>query len=102
MAAVRELIQNAMDANRMRAILDKQARVNHVGVDIYFEEEKKVRLFVQDQGVGMSEQEIVDNLLSFGTSGWMSDPSIGEYTNEMPIRETVSGQYGIGFFQYSC
>lgn len=55
-------------------------------------------LKVRDNGVGMSEFSIVENLLSFGKSGWLNDTAIGEYNDNFPHKNNVSGRYGIGFF----
>ncbi|TCL01202.1 histidine kinase/DNA gyrase B/HSP90-like ATPase [Shimia isoporae] len=97
MAAIREVIQNAMDAGRIRRLVDPQAPSPKVEVELLQEDSSTV-LIIRDNGIGMSEGAIVGNLLSFGTSGWLSDTAIGEYNQAFPDKFSVSGQFGIGFF----
>jgi HSP90 family molecular chaperone len=65
MAALREIIQNAMDSVRLRQIVDPQASSPLVEVELINENDSCI-LKVRDNGVGMSEFSIVENLLSFG------------------------------------
>ena len=97
MAALREAIQNAMDAVRLRQIVDPHAPEPLVEVEVVRSSDS-ILLKIRDNGVGMSENSIVGNLLSFGTSGWLTDTAIGEYNDKFPLKSHVSGQYGIGFF----
>nr|WP_255729674.1 ATP-binding protein [Epibacterium sp. Ofav1-8] len=97
MAALREAIQNAMDAVRLRQIVDPDAPEPLVEVDVVRSGDSTI-LKIRDNGVGMSESSIVGNLLSFGTSGWLADTAIGEYNDSFPLKSHVSGRYGIGFF----
>lgn len=97
MAALREIIQNAMDSVRLRQIVDPQASSPLVEVELINENDSCI-LKVRDNGVGMSEFSIVENLLSFGKSGWLNDTAIGEYNDKFPHKNNVSGRYGIGFF----
>ena len=97
MAALREAIQNAMDAVRLRQIVDPDAPEPLVEVELT-QTSSSTCLKIRDNGVGMSESSIVGNLLSFGTSGWLADSAIGEYNNSFPLKSSVSGRYGIGFF----
>lgn len=94
--AVRELIQNAMDATRMRKLVECGYSEETVKISLLFDE--KPKLIVEDTGIGMSPDELVGNLLSFGNSGWLADSAIGEYTDHFPSKNRISGQYGIGFF----
>lgn len=97
MAALREIVQNAMDSVRLRQIVDPQAPSPLVEVELIKENDSYL-LKVRDNGVGMSEVSIVENLLSFGKSGWLNDTAIGEYNDNFPHKNNVSGRYGIGFF----
>lgn len=96
-APLREVIQNAMDSTRLRQVIDPQSPEPLVEVEIKSEKGNRV-LIIRDNGVGMSECSIVENLLSFGRSGWLNDAAIGEYNDEFPSSDSVSGRYGIGFF----
>lgn len=96
-AALREIIQNAMDSIRLRKIVDPNAPTPLVEVELK-EEGSSLSLHVRDNGIGMSDISLVENLLSFGKSGWLNDIAIGEYNNNFPHKNNISGRYGIGFF----
>jgi hypothetical protein len=96
-SAVREIVQNAIDATRMRRLVDPQPPT--VGVKIILSStSERATLEVHDNGVGLSEEDMVGKLLSFGESGWLRDSSIGEYNDLFPSDDAVTGKYGIGFF----
>lgn len=95
--AIRELVQNGMDAVRLRLLVDPEAQPPLVKLEIK-EDGAATVLTVRDNGVGMSETALVDKLLSFGKSGWLSDEAIGEYSDKLPEKMSVSGRFGIGFF----
>lgn len=97
MAAIREIIQNAMDAVRLRKLVDPHAPDPLVEVELARTDGSTI-LTIRDNGVGMSENSIVRDLLSFGTSGWLADAAIGEYNDVFPRKDSISGRYGIGFF----
>lgn len=95
---LRELVMNGMDAIRVRRKVDPTfVGSGEVTVSLPSCQNGQT-LVVQDQGIGMNSQSIVANLLSFGTSGWLNDPAIGEFTENFMGNDDVSGQYGIGFF----
>ena len=56
-----------MDSVRLRQIVDPQASSPLVEVELINENDSCI-LKVRDNGVGMSEFSIVENLLSFGKS----------------------------------
>lgn len=93
----REIVQNAIDATRMRRFVDPQHPAMNVRI-IFHTSAEEVALEVHDNGVGLSEYDITSKLLSFGESGWLRDSSIGEYNDSFPGDDAVSGRYGIGFF----
>ena len=97
LAPVRELIQNGMDAVRLRRKVDPGFEAGSVQVKA-IETDGEYRLVFVDDGVGLSFDAIVRHLLAFGTSGWLTDPAIGEFTDLYPSSDSVSGQFGIGFF----
>lgn len=94
---LRELIQNGIDAVRLRQIVDPQAPPPMVSVD-FQEVDGRQAVRITDNGIGLSSDDFVDKLLSFGSSGWMRDASIGEYNEKFPSKDAVSGRYGLGFF----
>lgn len=63
---VRELLSNASDA------LEKQRFKDQSGVDLVINVElfpSKNQLIIQDNGIGMSKQELIDNLGTIARSG---------------------------------
>lgn len=63
---VRELLSNASDA------LEKQRFKDQSGVDLVINVElfpSKNQLIIQDNGIGMSKQELIDNLGTIAKSG---------------------------------
>lgn len=96
-SAVREIVQNAIDAARMRRLVDPQPPALKVRIILSSTSERAI-LEVHDNGVGLSEADMIGKLLSFGESGWLRDSSIGEYNDLFPGDDVVTGKYGIGFF----
>lgn len=95
---LRELIQNAADAIRARRYMDDEA--DDYG-DIYLswgKEDGEEFIQIEDNGVGMSQNVLVNVLLDFGQSFWGTE----QMHNEFPGLEQKSfqstGQFGIGFF----
>ena len=93
---LRELIMNGMDAVRARRKMQNQdlpdlavtLRIN--GYD------EGCTIVIEDEGCGMTGDQMINNLLGFGTSGWTGESGIEGHD---PLAdEDVSGQYGIGFF----
>ena len=95
---LRELIQNAADAIRARRCIDEEP--DDYG-DIYLswgEEDGREFIQIEDNGIGMSSNVMVNVLLDFGQSFW----STPQMHNEFPGLEQKSfkstGKFGIGFF----
>jgi len=99
LVALRELIQNAGDALRLRKALqsDFPASSAPIAVEIG-EAEGKTYLQISDTGVGMDAEIIQWQLLNFGQSGWRQDPILRDYASMISRIPTVSGKFGIGFF----
>ncbi len=95
---LRELIQNAADAIRARRYLDEES--DDYG-DIYLswgEEDGQEFVQVEDNGVGMSQNVMVNVLLDFGQSFWGTDQMHKEFPGleQKPFKAT--GKFGIGFY----
>jgi len=97
---LRELLSNASDAlNRLRFemvtnqdVLDPKAELGiHVNVD------KEARLLtIQDTGMGMTKEEVIENLGTIAQSGARK---FLEATKEKSVDLTqVIGQFGVGFY----
>ena len=55
-------------------------------------------LFVEDNGIGMSEQVLTGPLLDFGASFWRSPLAMEEFPGLMAAGMHAIGRFGIGFF----
>ena len=96
--ALRELIQNAADAVQARRRLERRPD-GWGGITVGLEKDDAGhRLFVEDNGVGMSELVLTGPLLDFGVSFWRSDMATEEFPGLMAAGMGATGKYGIGFF----
>ena len=96
--ALRELIQNAADAVQARRRYQKRpADWGLIKVGLRSEGDE-VWLFVEDDGIGMSEQVLTGPLLDFGTSFWRSPLALEEFPGLMAAGMHAIGRFGIGFF----
>lgn len=94
----RELIQNAADAIRARRCIDGESE--DYG-DIYLswgEEEGKEFVQIEDNGIGMSPNVMVNVLLDFGQSFWGSSQMHSEFPGLEQKEFKSTGKFGIGFF----
>lgn len=96
--ALRELIQNAADAVQARRRYQKRPdQWGSIRVGLRKDAEQ-IWLFVEDNGIGMSEQVLTGPLLDFGTSFWRSPMAIEEFPGLMAAGMHAIGRFGIGFF----
>jgi molecular chaperone HtpG len=87
---VRELIQNAIDAVRLQANLDKQDSSVSGKVQVTWDS-KKMELTVIDNGTGMTQEIVEKHLLKVGSSRYQ-DPKFRE---QFPTFSPIS-RFGIG------
>lgn len=95
---LRELIQNAADAIRARRCLDEEPE--SFG-DIYLswgEENGEEYIQVEDNGIGMSQDVLVNVLLDFGQSFWGTEHMHKEFPGLEQKAFKSTGKFGIGFF----
>lgn len=97
-AALRELIQNAADAVQARRRLEGRPDGWGEIVVGLTSDNSGHRLFVEDNGVGMSEQVLTGPLLDFGMSFWRSPMATDEFPGLIASGMRPTGRYGIGFF----
>jgi len=98
---LRELISNASDALRRiqfelltnRDALDPDAEL---AVRITFDGEAKT-LTISDTGIGMTRDELIENLGTIAHSGAMEFLKRLQ-TTDQPIRTDLIGQFGVGFY----
>lgn len=97
---LRELLSNASDAlNRLRfemvtnrAILDPEAELNiHITVD-----KDARKLIIQDTGIGMTRDEVIENLGTIAQSG--ARKFIEATKDQKADFARVIGQFGVGFY----
>jgi len=98
---LRELISNssdALDRRRVEAITDKSLLEEGHELEIRIEADKDARLLhISDSGIGMSRDEVIDNLGTIARSGTKEfmqnlSQSEGDQTAEL------IGQFGVGFY----
>ena len=97
--ALRELIQNAADAIGVRRSLTSVGEfAGHIFVRLTGTGDGKWILQVDDNGVGMSQTTLTQDLLDFGRSFWASERAAREFPGVHASGYTPVGRFGIGFF----
>ena len=96
--ALRELIQNAADAIRARRALTDIESHGGITVRLRREPDGAFVLQVDDDGVGMSQAVLSEDLLDFGRSFWASQRAAREFPGIHASRFSPAGRFGIGFF----
>ena len=94
--AIRELVQNARDAIQARRVVDADFE-GCVRIHLQRDSQNS-KLFVQDDGVGMSRRVLTGPLLDFGSSFWTSSLVREEFPGLRSSRFRSVGQFGIGFY----
>lgn len=97
--AVRELMQNSIDAINLYRIHTGQDNYEVGELKINIEQEgDKFFLIVTDNGIGMSQTLITNELLDFGGSYWKSDKFKIDFEGVQNKGFESIGKFGIGFF----
>ena len=95
---LRELISNASDAIdklHYRSLTDKDIKVNKKDFKILISMDEKERtLTISDNGCGMTEEELENNLGTIAKSGSLSFKEENEHKKDIDI----IGQFGVGFY----
>ncbi|MBY7735207.1 ATP-binding protein [Francisella philomiragia] len=93
---IRELIQNSRDSIHARREIDS----NFFGkITIRLKSDSdRYYLYVEDNGVGMSQRVLTGPLLDFGTSFWKSSLVQSEFPGLRSSKFKSVGQFGIGFY----
>lgn len=99
---LRELISNASDAlDRLRfeAIMKPEMMENDSKLEIRIDADPKARtLTISDNGIGMSRQEVIDNIGTIAKSGTRDlREKIKEGASDEILSELI-GQFGVGFY----
>lgn len=96
---LRELISNASDACdklRYAALQDPSLSTDDLGIEIKVDPENSI-ITITDNGIGMSKEELIENLGTVARSGtqrFMSSLQEAPQTNVMQL----IGQFGVGFY----
>ena len=97
---LRELISNASDACdklRFEAINDPALFEDAPNLDVRIELDKKARtLTITDNGIGMTEQEAIDNLGTIAKSG--TKDFVSRLTGDQKADSQLIGQFGVCFY----
>jgi len=97
---LRELISNASDAcDRLRyqALTEPQLIAGDANFRVVLEpDEKKRILVVADNGIGMSRQEMIDNLGTIARSGTAA--FMKQFSGDQKTDLALIGQFGVGFY----
>ncbi|MEC7987713.1 MAG: ATP-binding protein, partial [Myxococcota bacterium] len=95
---LRELLSNASDALDKARILslkgDDIVAVEEPAIRVHFNEENSV-IVIEDDGIGMTEDELVENLGTIAQSGTKAFAEKLESASDM---ESLIGQFGVGFY----
>jgi len=97
---LRELISNASDACdklRFEAINDPGLFEDAPDLEVRVTLDKKARtLTITDNGIGMNEQEAIDNLGTIAKSG--TKDFVSNLTGDQKADSQLIGQFGVGFY----
>jgi molecular chaperone HtpG len=97
---LRELISNASDAcDRLRylALTEPALTQGDTNFRVVIEPDKKKRtLIIADNGIGMSRQEMIDNLGTIARSGTAA--FVKEMSGDSKKDMALIGQFGVGFY----
>ena len=97
---LRELISNASDAAdklRFEALEDSELYEDdgELKIRIQIDEEKK-RIVIEDNGIGMSRDEVISNLGTIARSG--TSEFLKSLTGDQQKDSQLIGQFGVGFY----
>lgn len=97
---LREIVSNASDAlDKLKYLTISDDAFKNIKfeprIDILFDEEKSV-LTVQDSGIGMSEEDLTNNLGTIARSG--TKAFMEKLTSEAAKDSALIGQFGVGFY----
>ncbi len=99
---LRELISNASDALnvvRFRQLTDKTIIDHDAPLKITIELDKEKQTFsVEDTGVGMTKDELINNIGTIAKSGTLEFLQMMKKKEEQTLDGDLIGQFGVGFY----
>ena len=96
---LRELVSNASDALdklKYRTLVDGRTPDGELRIDISFTEGDKRTLTIEDNGIGMTHDELNENLGTIARSG--TRHFLENLTEEQKKDSNLIGQFGVGFY----
>lgn len=97
--AVRELIQNSIDAIHLYRFVTEQNNLKVGNIKIELElVDGDYFLSILDNGIGMSQNLLTNELLDFGGSYWKSNKFYNDFKGLTSKGFESIGKFGIGFF----
>lgn len=97
---LRELVSNASDAlDKLRFLALSQSELYEQDADLKISiafDEKKKTLTITDNGIGMSYDEVIENLGTIAKSG--TKDFLSHLTGEQARDSQLIGQFGVGFY----
>jgi len=97
--AIRELIQNSIDAIHLYRLHTGQNSLLVGRINIELEKNNdEYFLSITDNGIGMSQSLLTNELLDFGGSYWKSDKFYSDFKGMLSRGFESIGKFGIGFF----
>jgi molecular chaperone HtpG len=97
---IRELISNASDALdklRFQSLTNPSILPPDTELSIHIKLDKKAKTFtISDNGIGMSRQEVIENIGTIARSG--SKAFLEKMTGDQKADSNLIGQFGVGFY----
>lgn len=98
---IRELISNASDAlDRLKYLTLTDDAYKSISfeprIDIFFEDKKNKTLTIADNGIGMNEHDLEENLGTIARSGTRG--FVQQLTGDARKDSNLIGQFGVGFY----
>ena len=90
---VRELLSNASDALEKQRFKDQSNIDLNISVELY---PSKNQLVIQDNGIGMSKENLIEMLGTIAKSG--SKEFVQNLEGGSETSENIIGQFGVGFY----
>ena len=100
---IRELVSNASDAlekvRQLQATASSELSDENHELEIRVTvDEKNKELIIEDFGVGMTREEMVDNLGTIARSGTQAFMELSEHSAESDQAANIIGRFGVGFY----
>jgi TNF receptor-associated protein 1 len=99
---LRELLSNCSDALEKQRYMEVTGQLSMTGEPLYINittNEKNKTITIFDSGVGMTREELIDNLGTIAKSGTKDFvKSVKEQQKEGASNESLIGQFGVGFY----